>query len=134
MYSYEERIRAIKFYINCGYNAAYTVRKLGYPDVSQIPRWYKEYINNKDLHKERVKWFKYSDKEKRLAVDYSNENSTMEIDFVIQMDKPRLLYRFLFFCHNKRPPYDKIFYHRRPFDYINLQKKFHTLSNATCIS
>ena len=73
MYSYEERIRAIKFYINCGYNAAYTVRKLGYPDVSQIPRWYKEYINNKDLHKERVKWFKYSDKEKRLAVDYSNE-------------------------------------------------------------
>lgn len=56
MYSYEERIRAIKFYINCGYNAAYTVRKLGYPDVSQIPRWYKEYINNKDSHKERVKW------------------------------------------------------------------------------
>lgn len=36
MYSYEERIRAIKFYINCGYNAAYTVRKLGYPDESQI--------------------------------------------------------------------------------------------------
>ena len=87
MYSCEERIRAIKFYINCGYNAAYTVRKLGYPDVSQIPRWYKEYINNKDLHKERVKWFKYSDKEKRLAVDYSNKNSTIEIDFVIQMDK-----------------------------------------------
>ena len=25
MYSYEERIRAVKFYINCGYNAAYTV-------------------------------------------------------------------------------------------------------------
>ena len=70
MYSYEERIRAIKFYINCGYNAAYTVRKLGYPDVTQIPRWYKEYINNNDLHKERTKWFKYTDKEKRAAVDY----------------------------------------------------------------
>ena len=64
MYSYEERIRAIKFYINCGYNAAYTVRKLGYPDVTQISRWYKEYINNNDLHKERTKWFKYTDKEK----------------------------------------------------------------------
>ena len=36
MYSYEERIRAIKFYINCGFNSAYTVRKLGYPDKSQI--------------------------------------------------------------------------------------------------
>ena len=30
MYSYEDRIRAVKFYINCGYNATYTARKLGY--------------------------------------------------------------------------------------------------------
>jgi len=30
MYSYEDRIRAVKFYINCGYNAAYTVSKLDY--------------------------------------------------------------------------------------------------------
>ncbi len=74
MYSYEERIRAIKFYINCGYNAAYTVRKLGYPDVTQLPRWYKEYLNNNDVHKERTKWLKYSDKEKRKAVDYYFEH------------------------------------------------------------
>lgn len=33
MYSYEDRIRAVKFYINCGYNAAYTVRKLGYTRI-----------------------------------------------------------------------------------------------------
>ena len=43
MYSYEERIRAVKFYINCGYNAAYTVSKLGYPDASNLKRWYREY-------------------------------------------------------------------------------------------
>ena len=30
MYSYEDRIRAVKFYITCGYNAAYTVSKLTY--------------------------------------------------------------------------------------------------------
>ena len=88
MYSYEERIRAIKFYINCGYNAAYTVRKLGYPDVYQIPRQYKEYINNKDLHKERVKWFKYSDKEKRLAVDYYFENGRNALKTVKALGYP----------------------------------------------
>lgn len=41
MYSYEDRIRAVKFYITCGYNAAYTVSKLGYPDASNLkrPHW-----------------------------------------------------------------------------------------------
>lgn len=70
MYSYEDRIRAVKFYINCGYNAAYTVRKLGYPDVTQIVRWYREYSRDNDLHHGRKKVSKYSDKEKRVAVDY----------------------------------------------------------------
>ena len=69
MYSYEDRIRAVKFYINCGYNAAYTVRKLGYPDVTQIARWYREYSRDNDLHLGRKKVSKYSDKEKRIAVD-----------------------------------------------------------------
>ena len=88
MYSYEERIRAIKFYINCGYNAAYTVRKLGYPDESQIPRWYKEYVNNNDLHKERTKWLKYSDKEKRIAVDYYFENGRNALKTVKALGYP----------------------------------------------
>ena len=88
MYSYEERIRAIKFYINCGYNAAYTVRKLGYPNVTQIPRWYKEYISNNDLHKERTKWFKYSDKEKRLAVDYYFEHGRNALKTVKALGYP----------------------------------------------
>ena len=70
MYSYEERIRAVKFYINCGYNAAYTVRKLGYPDAMQLNRWYKEYSRENDLHQGRKKYSKYTDKEKRVAVDY----------------------------------------------------------------
>ncbi|MBR1598934.1 MAG: IS3 family transposase [Lachnospiraceae bacterium] len=70
MYSYEDRIRAVKFYINCGYNAAYTVRKLGYPDVTNIKHWYREYSQFNDLHQGRKKVSKYSDKEKRDAVDY----------------------------------------------------------------
>lgn len=70
MYSYEDRMRAIKFYIDCGFNAAYTVRKLGYPNAAQISRWYSEYLAKKDLHQERTKWLKFSGKEKRIAVDY----------------------------------------------------------------
>lgn len=53
MYSYEDRIRAVKFYITCGYNAAYTVSKLGYPDASNLKHWYKEYSESNDLHKGR---------------------------------------------------------------------------------
>lgn len=70
MYSYEDRIRAVKFYINCGYNAAYTVQKLGYPDASNLKYWYREYSQYNDLHSGRKKYYKYSDKEKRTAVDY----------------------------------------------------------------
>lgn len=70
MYSYEERIRAVKFYINCGYNAAYTVQKLGYPDATSLKHWYREYTQTNDLHHGRRKVSKFSNKEKRIAVDY----------------------------------------------------------------
>lgn len=70
MYSFEERIRAVKFYIYCGYNAAYTVQKLGYPDATSLKHWYREYTQTNDLHHGRKKVSKYSDKVKRIAVDY----------------------------------------------------------------
>ena len=55
MYSYEDRIRAVKFYINCGYNAAYTVSKLGYPDASNLKHWYREYSESNIFIKEEKK-------------------------------------------------------------------------------
>ncbi len=83
MYSYEDRIYAVKFYINCGYNAAYTVRKLGYPDVTNLKHWYREYSESNDLHHNRKKYSKYTDEEKRKAVDYfyaheKNANKTVK--------------------------------------------------------
>ena len=36
------------------------------------------------------------------------------------------MYRFLFSCHNKRPPYDKIFYHRRPSKTLFTEKVSHS--------
>ena len=49
MYSLEERLLAVKTYYEMGKNAKATVRRLGYPDESNISRWVKEY--------ERVKTF-----------------------------------------------------------------------------
>jgi transposase-like protein len=34
MYSYEDRIRAVELYIDCGKSAATVVRQLGYPAYS----------------------------------------------------------------------------------------------------
>ncbi len=43
------------------------------------------------------------------------------------------VYRFLFSCHSKRSPYDKIFYHRRPF-IISFTEKVSQLKNLESLS
>lgn len=94
MYSYEDRIRAVKFYINCGYNAAYTVLKLGYPDVTNLKHWYREYSQYQDLHEGKKKYSKYSDLEKRTAVDYyfaHNQNSLQTVKELGYPSRPLLL-------------------------------------------
>ena len=88
MYSYEDRIRAVKFYINCGYNATYTVRKLGYPDVTNLKHWYREYSQYNDLHEGKRKYSKYSDKEKRTAVDYYFSNDKNALKTVKELGYP----------------------------------------------
>lgn len=36
MYSLEQRLRAVNLYFELGSNAALTVRRLGYPDVTSL--------------------------------------------------------------------------------------------------
>lgn len=43
MYSCENRIYAMGFYINCDYNATYTVCKFGYTNVINLKHWYRGY-------------------------------------------------------------------------------------------
>ena len=43
MYSYEERMKAVKLYIKYDLCAADTIRELGYPSRKMLVRWYKEY-------------------------------------------------------------------------------------------
>lgn len=62
MYSYEERIRAVKLYIKLGKRSAATIRQLGYPTRKALKTWNQEYEQSRDLPKGyvRSKW-KYSD-------------------------------------------------------------------------
>jgi len=69
MYSYEDRIRAVRLYIKLGKRTAATIRQLGYPTRKALKGWYQEYEQDRDLPKGyvRSKW-KYSDEQKTVAV------------------------------------------------------------------
>ncbi|MBA4143363.1 MAG: transposase, partial [Nitrosospira sp.] len=43
MYSYEDRIRAVKLYIKLGERIAATIRQLGYPTKNALKSWHREY-------------------------------------------------------------------------------------------
>jgi putative transposase len=49
MYSYEDRIRAVKLYIKLGKRLRATIRQLGYPTKNSLIGWYREYEQAKDL-------------------------------------------------------------------------------------
>ncbi|MFY8044409.1 MAG: IS3 family transposase, partial [Rhodoferax sp.] len=71
MYSYEDRIRAVKLYIKWGKRLNATIRQLGYPTKNALKGWYREYLNRQDVRAGYVRsWQKYSAEQKRIAVDY----------------------------------------------------------------
>ena len=49
MYSYEDRIRAVKLYIKLGKRLKATIRQLGYPTKNSLIGWYREYERSQDL-------------------------------------------------------------------------------------
>lgn len=51
MYSYEQRIKAVKLLIQYDMMYSTVICELGYPNRSSLKAWYKEYENNGDLHK-----------------------------------------------------------------------------------
>ena len=75
MYSYEDRIRAVKLYLKFGKRAAATVQQLGYPNVKALRAWYREYEQCRDLKISRAcSWQRYSDEQKQSAVDHYLEH------------------------------------------------------------
>ena len=49
MYSYEDRIRAVKLYIKLGKRMGPTIRQLGYPTKNSLKSWHREYEQSRDL-------------------------------------------------------------------------------------
>lgn len=50
LYSYEDRMRAVKRYIPHGRSAAATIRELGYPSRESLDRWFQYYVTNGELN------------------------------------------------------------------------------------
>jgi putative transposase len=71
MYSYEDRIRAVKLYIKLGLRVGATLRQLWYPTKNALKSWYREFEDHQDLSAGKVRsWQKYSDEQKRISVEH----------------------------------------------------------------
>ncbi|PKH14618.1 transposase [Pseudomonas sp. 43NM1] len=75
MYSYEDRIRAVKLYIKLGKRTGATIRQLGYPTKNSLKSWHAEYERCLDLPRsyENSK-SKYSLAQREKAVGYYLEH------------------------------------------------------------
>lgn len=74
MYSYKDRLKAVKLYIKYNLGIADTICKLGYPSRSMLRQWCQEYAETGELHKLHGKKPKYSLEDKRRATDYYMEH------------------------------------------------------------
>jgi len=71
MYSYEDRIRAVKLYTKLGKRTVATIRQLGYPTKNALKAWYREYEQSCELPVGYVRSRqKYSDEQKQAAVQH----------------------------------------------------------------
>ena len=71
MYSYEDRVRAVKLYIKLGKRIGATIRQLGYPTKNALKSWHREFERSRDLPRRYARSKpKYSDEQKKPAVDH----------------------------------------------------------------
>jgi putative transposase len=71
MYSYEDRIRAVRLYIELGKRAGATIAQLGYPTKNALKSWHQKHEQHLDLPAGYVRSnSKYSDEQKTAAVDH----------------------------------------------------------------
>lgn len=71
MYSYEDRIRAVKLYIELGQRVAATIHQLGYPTKNALKSWHREFERRCDLPASYARSKpKYSAEQKKVAVEH----------------------------------------------------------------
>ena len=59
MFSYEERIKAVKLLLQYDMSYSTVIRELGYPSKETLWNWYNEYSQNGDLHQNFIKQTKF---------------------------------------------------------------------------
>ena len=70
MYSYEDRLRAVRLYIKLGKRIGLTIRQLGYPTKNALRSWYREYDQQEDLSDSYARLPRYSEMQKAQAIDH----------------------------------------------------------------
>ena len=71
MYSYEDRIRAVKLYEKLGKRTGATIRQLGYPTKNALKSWHREFEQGHELPVGYVRSRpKYSNEQKKVAVEH----------------------------------------------------------------
>lgn len=75
MFTYEERLSAVKLYIASGYNVAAVLNTLGYPSPNALRHWCHEYEATGTLHIGVQRKDVYSSEQISAAVSYYAENS-----------------------------------------------------------
>lgn len=55
MYSYKDRLKAVKLYIKFDFSAAAAIRELRYQSRNMLKQWYQEYIEAGSLHEQHGK-------------------------------------------------------------------------------
>ena len=85
MYSYEDRIKAVRLFEQYGKRAAAVIRELGYPNRHMLAKWYQEYVSNGDLKKSVSREPKYSAEQRATAVEFylaHGKNMNLTIHFL----------------------------------------------------
>jgi putative transposase len=67
MYSYEDRLRAVRLYIKLGKRVRLTIRQLGYPTKNALKSWHREFERHLDLPTGYVRGPRYSTAQKEVA-------------------------------------------------------------------
>ena len=70
MYSYEDRLRAVRLYIKLGMRIGLTIRQLGYPTKNALKTWYREYEQQPDLPAGYARRPRFSQTQKERAVEH----------------------------------------------------------------
>lgn len=71
MYSYEERLRAVKLYLTLGKRCKVTIQQLGYPTKNALKAWHEEFERSGELKAVYARSKpKYSDEQRNVAVEH----------------------------------------------------------------